>query len=51
MLQSSGRFLLRRRHAVVEHLRDTMEALRFPVGAAAQILADAGSIRNEALGR
>ena len=37
--------------AVVKHLRDTMEELRFPVGAAAQILAAAGSIRNEVLGR
>lgn len=36
---------------VVKHLRDTLEELRFPVGAAAQILAAAGSIRNEVLGR
>jgi hypothetical protein len=36
---------------VVKHLKDTMEELRLPVGAAAQILAAAGSIRNDVLGR
>jgi hypothetical protein len=36
---------------VVKHLKDTMEELRFPVGAAAQIFSAAGSIRNDVLGR
>jgi hemoglobin len=37
--------------AVVRHLKDTLEELRVPVGAATQILAAAGSLRNDVLGR
>jgi len=37
--------------AVVKHLKDTLEELRVPAGAAAQILAAAGSLRNDVLGR
>jgi hemoglobin len=37
--------------AVLKHLRDTLEELRVPVRAAAQIMAAAGSIRNDVLGR
>jgi hemoglobin len=37
--------------AVVKHLKSTLEELRVPAGAAAQILAAAGSVRGEVLGR
>jgi len=37
--------------AVLRHLRDTLEELRVPVRAAAQIMAAADSVRSDVLGR